>query len=139
MDVRSYLSKAYRHASSGLQQQIAETITGLVERAMRPILMRYINGTFKMSTGETLQGQSAFDRLVREDKDVLALIEKYRPSYMFYLDKARGVKDYILWDSGAFASNLMAYLVEQGIRVDDDGYDYLVRTCDRFRDRIYGP
>jgi len=137
MEVRRFFSSAYQHASSGLQAQIAETITGLVERAMRPIMLKYIDGSFRMSTGEVLHGQSAFDRIVREDKDILVLIEKYRPSYLFYLDKARGVKRYINWDSVEFASNLQAYLAENGIRVDREGYEYLVRTVDRFRDRIY--
>jgi len=132
-----YVSKKYKDLKKGMQREIAETITGLVEMVMRPMLLSYIEGTYQLKDGTTVSGQSAFDRLVREDKDIVALIERYRPSYLRYLDKARGVKEYINWSNDRFADNLTWFLQEHGIRVTEEGYRYLWRTCDRFRRRIY--
>jgi hypothetical protein len=108
-----------------------------VENVMRPTLLAYIEGTYQLKDGTTVSGQSAFDRLVKEDKDIVALIEKYRPSYLRYLDKARGVKEYINWSNASFANNLAGFLREHGVEVTPAGYDYLFRTCERFRRRIY--
>jgi hypothetical protein len=110
------------------QDEVASIITDLVDNAMRPIVGQYIEKF----------GQKGFNRLVAEDKDLLIMIEKYRPSYLFYLNRARKLRRYIKWNNLVFADDLRAYLQEQGISVDSSGYDYLQRTCERFRKRILG-
>lgn len=135
--VGSYVTPAYKRLPSGLQREIAETISGLIENVMRPTLLQFIMAPVKLKDGTTVQGQSSFDRMVREDKDVLALIEKYRPSYLFYLDKARKNREYIAWDSERFTASLSDFLEESGILVGPAGRAYLRRTIERFRQRIY--
>ena len=76
---------------------------------------------------------------MKEDKDIVKLIDYYRPSYLRYIDKAKSVKNYIEWDNSRFANNLTDFLREHDIEVTPDGYDYVFRTCERFRRRIYGP
>ena len=132
-----WATKEYHKLSSGLQKQIAETLTGLVTNVMQPVLLRYIEGTYHLRDGTTVHGQSAFDRLVKEDKDLLVLIEKYKPSYLMHIDKARRVRKYILWNNDGFAVQMADYLEKHGIEVTREGYAYLWRTVERFRRRIY--
>jgi hypothetical protein len=94
---------------------------------MRPIVGQYIEKF----------GQKGFERLVDDDRDLLVLIENYRPSYLFYLNRAKKLRHYIRWSNSAFAENLRAYLQEQEIIVNDEGYSYLLRTCECFRRRIF--
>ena len=136
--VTGYVTAKYQQVKKSLQDEIAETITDLVEKVMRPTLLNYIQGTYHLKDGSVVHGQSAFDRMVSEDKDIVALIEMYRPSYMRYLDQARKVRDFVKWDSERFADNLAGFLGEHGIEVTPRGRAYLVRTCERFRKRIYG-
>jgi hypothetical protein len=65
---------------------------------MRPIVGQYIEKF----------GQKGFERLVKEDRDLLVLIEKYRPSYLFYLNRAKKLRRYIKWSNSAFAENISA-------------------------------
>jgi hypothetical protein len=123
-----FVNEEFRRAGSALQDEVASIITDLIDNAMRPIVGQYIEKF----------GQKGFDKLVAEDKDLLVVIEKYRPSYLFYLNRARKLRRYIKWNNLAFADDLRAYLQEQGISVDSRGYDYLLRTCERFRKRILG-
>lgn len=124
---------------TGLRAEISGIITDLVDNAMRPMLLHYIATPVHLRDGTTVEGQSAFDRMVKEDKDVLALVERYRPSMLWYLRRAQKVKEYLNWDSNRFAGSLADFLEENGVRVDSRGMAYLVRTCDRFKSRIYGP
>jgi hypothetical protein len=132
-----YVKEGFESLPTSLQREVAATITGLIDNAMRPLLLQYIDQPVHLKDGTTVQGQSAFDRMVAEDKDVLALIEKYRPSYLFYLEKAKKLRQYIQWDNRRFATNLAAFLQEHGIDVGAEGYGYLERTVERFRRRIY--
>ncbi len=94
---------------------------------MRPIVGQYIEKF----------GQKGFERLVSEDRDLLVLIEKYGPFYLFYLNRAKKLRRYIKWSNAAFAENLRAYLKEQEIIGNDEGYNYLLMTCECFRRRIF--
>ncbi len=122
-----FVSEEFRRAGTALQDEVASIITDLIDNAMRPIVGQYIEKF----------GQKGFERLVNEDRDLLVLIEKYRPSYLFYLNRARRLRRYIKWSNTAFAENLRAYLQEKKINVDDDGFNYLLITCERFRRRIF--
>ena len=66
----------------------------------------------------------------------MILIENYHPSYLIYLKRAK-ISRYIKWSTSAFAENLKAYLHEQGIKVTEEGYNCLLRTCERFAKRIF--
>jgi hypothetical protein len=122
-----FVNEEFRRAGSALQDEVTSIITDLIDNAMRPIIGQYIQKF----------GQKGFERMVNEDRDVLTLIEKYRPSYLFYLDRAKKLRRYIKWNNAAFAANLMGYLQDQGITVNGEGYGYLLRTCERFRRRIF--
>ena len=65
------------------------------------------------------------------------LIEKYRPSYLFYLERAKKLRRYIRWNNVTLAENLKEYLDEKGIEVDEKGHSYLEKTCERFQKRIF--
>jgi hypothetical protein len=121
------VNEEFRKAGSALQEEVASIITDLIDNAMRPIVGQYIEKF----------GQKGFERLVNEDRDLLILIEKYRPSYLFYLNRAKKLRRYIRWNNVTFADNLRAYLEQQRITVSNEGYDYLVRTCERFKRRIF--
>lgn len=125
--VSGFVTEEFRKAGSALQDEVASIITDLIDNAMRPIVGQYIEKF----------GQKGFERLVKEDRDLLILIEKYRPSYLFYLNRAKKLRRYIKWSNSAFAENLKAYLQEQDIIVNDEGYNYLLRTCECFRRRIF--
>ena len=133
-----YLNEKYRRAKRGLQAQIAETVTNLVIGVMQPMLLQYIEAPIKLKDGTTVQGQSSFDRLVREDKDIVAMIEHYRPSYNRYINQARRFRDYIDWNSRRFAVQLAVFLDENGIVVTQEGDAFIYRTVERFRRKIYG-
>jgi hypothetical protein len=122
-----FVNEEFRRAGSALQDEVASIITDLIDNAMRPVMGKYIQKF----------GQKGFEKLVSEDRDLVILIEKYRPSYLFYLNRAKKLRRYIRWSNSAFAENLRAYLQEQEINVNDEGYDYLLRTCERFRRRIF--
>ncbi len=122
-----FVNEEFRRAGSALQEEVAAIITDLIDNAMRPTVGQYIEKF----------GQNGFDRLVSQDRDLLVLIEKYRPSYLFYLNRARKLRRYIRWNNEAFAINLRTYLEEAGISVDRPGYAYLLRTCERFRKQIF--
>jgi len=122
-----FVNEEFRRAGSALQNEVASIITDLLDNAMRPTIGQYIEKF----------GQKGFERIVNEDRDLLILIEKYRPSYLFYLNRARKLRRYIKWSNSSFALNLKAYLEEKGIKVNEGGYDYLLRTCERFRRRIF--
>jgi hypothetical protein len=122
-----FVNEEFRRAGSGLQDEVTSIVTDLIDNAMRPIVGQYIEKF----------GQSGFERLVNEDRDLLVLIEKYRPSYLFYLNRAKKLRRYIKWSNSAFTENLRSYLQEKGIDVNGEGYDYLLRTCERFRRRIF--
>jgi hypothetical protein len=122
-----FVTEEFRRAGTALQDEVASIITDLIDNAMRPIVGQYIEKF----------GQKGFERLVSEDRDLLILIEKYRPSYLFYLNRAKKLRRYIKWSNSAFAENLRAYLQEQEIIVNYEGYNYLLRTCERFRRRIF--
>jgi hypothetical protein len=122
-----FVTEEFRRAGSALQDEVASIITDLIDNAMRPIVGQYIEKF----------GQKGFERLVSEDRDLLVLIEKYRPSYLFYLNRAKKLRRYIKWSNAAFAENLRSYLQEQEIIVNDEGYNYLLRTCERFRRSIF--
>jgi hypothetical protein len=107
-----FVTEEFRRAGSALQDEVASIITDLIDNAMRPIVGQYIEKF----------GQKGFERLVKEDRDLLILIEKYRPSYLFYLNRAKKLRRYIKWSSSALAENLRAYLQEQEIIVNDEGY-----------------
>ena len=121
-----FVNEEFRKAGSALQG-VAAIITDLIDNAMRPVVGQYIKKFV----------QKGFERLVNEDRDLLCLIEKYRPSYLFYLNRAKKLRRYIRWNNSAFAENLRAYLQEQDSDVSDEGYNYLLRTCERFRRRIF--
>ena len=123
-----FVNEEFRGAGSALQEEVAAIITDLVDNAMRPIVGQYIQKF----------GQKGFNRLANEDRDLVGLIEKYRPSYIFYLNRAKKLRRYIKWNNMEFADNLRAYLQDQGISVDKSGYAYLLRTCERFRKQIFG-
>jgi hypothetical protein len=122
-----FVTEDFRRAGTALQDEVASIITDLIDNAMRPIVGQYIEKF----------GQKGFERLVSEDRDLLILIEKYRPSYLFYLNRAKKLRRYIKWSNATFAENLREYLQEQEIIVNDEGYNYLLRTCERFRRRIF--
>jgi len=122
-----FVNEEFQKAGSALQEEIASIITDLIDNAMRPVIGQYIQKF----------GQDGFERIVNEDRDLLILIEKYRPSYLFYLNRAKKLRRYIRWNNAAFAENLRAYLNEKGIIVDSSGFAYLLRTCERFRKRIF--
>jgi hypothetical protein len=122
-----FVTEEFRRAGTALQDEVTSIITDLIDNAMRPIVGQYIEKF----------GQKGFERLVNEDRDLLLLIEEYRPSYLFYLNRAKKLRRYIRWNNSAFAENLRAYLQEQEISVNDEGYNYLIRTCERFRSRIF--
>ncbi len=122
-----FVNDEFRRAGSTLQNEVASIITDLIDNAMRPIVGQYIEKF----------GQKGFERLVSEDRDLLVLIEKYRPSYLFYLNRAKRLCRYIKWSNPAFAGNLRAYLEERQIIVNEEGYNYLLRTCERFRRKIF--
>ena len=135
--VAAGVSKRYSQATTSLQRDVAEIITDLVVNFMQPTILHYITTPMKLKDGTTVQGQSAFDRMAREDKDVLALVEKYRPSYLWYLDRARRIRKYVQWDNDRFVGLLSDYLGNNGVSVDQAGQAYLWRTVERFRRRIY--
>jgi hypothetical protein len=137
-NVHSYVTRKFESLSFSLQAEITEIVTDLIEKGIRSEVLDYVNKPMHLRDGTTVQGQSAFERLVKEDKDIYALIERYRPSKLWYVRRARSIKDYISWDSRGFAAMIAPFLEESGISVDRAGFDYLVRTCDRFRAKIYG-
>jgi hypothetical protein len=122
-----FVNEEFRRAGSALQDEVTSIITDLIDNAVRPIIGQYIQKF----------GQKGFERMINEDRDLLTLIEKYRPSYLFYLDRAKKLRRYIKWNNAAFAANLKGYLQDQGITVNRGGYGYLLRTCERFRRRIF--
>ena len=122
-----FVNEEFRRAGSALQEEVAAIITDLIDNAMRPTVGQYIEKF----------GQNGFNRLVSEDRDLLILIEKYRPSYLFYLNRAKRLRRYIRWNNVAFADNLRAYLEVRRVSVDERGYSYLLKTCERFRKRIF--
>jgi hypothetical protein len=122
---------------TSLQGQISKTIAELVFGVLAPNLLHYINSSITTRDGEVLSSQQAFDRAVKEDKDILLLIERYRPSYIAYINRAKRIRNYIKWDSAYFTSLLVNYLQENGIQINEEGRNYIYRTVERFRNRIY--
>src|SRR5579875_1939302 len=100
-----------------LQEQVSETISELVFQVLAPQLLSYINSTIVTRDGEQLSSQQAFERAIKEDKDLLLLIEKYKPSYLYYINKAKRIRRFIKWDSKRFTILLANYLRENGIYV----------------------
>ena len=122
---------------TSLQEEVAEIVTDLVVNFMRPTLLHYVETPVTLKDGTTVQGQSSFDRMVEEDRDVLAMIEKYRPSYLWYLDRARRIRQYIRWSNERFVDVLVPFLEEHDVSIDKRGRAYLLRTTERIRWRIY--
>ncbi|MGI0080509.1 MAG: hypothetical protein ACRECH_12905 [Nitrososphaerales archaeon] len=135
--IAGFVTQEYYRATTAVQQEVARILTGVAENVIRPTLAEYVAGSYHLKDGTVLKGQAAFDRMVSEDKDVMAMIEQYRPSLLSYLNKARSKRNYINWDNHRFAENLAAFLEEKGISVDERSFSWLVRTCDRVRARIY--
>src|SRR5579875_4145487 len=111
-----------------LQEQVSETISELVFQVLAPQLLSYINSTIVTRDGEQLSSQQAFERAIKEDKDLLLLIEKYKPSYLYYINKAKRIRRFIKWDSKCFTILLANYLRENGIYVSEEGMNYIYRT-----------
>jgi len=124
-------------AMKSLQEQVSETISELVFQVLAPQLLSYINSTIVTRDGEQLSSQQAFERAIKEDKDLLLLIEKYKPSYLYYINKAKRIRRFIKWDSKRFTILLANYLRENGIYVSEEGMNYIYRTVERFRQKIY--
>ena len=135
--VSGYMAEGLEKLPTSLQEEVAQIVTDLVVDFMRPTLLHYIETPVTLKDGTTIEGQSSFDRMVEEDKDLLALIEKYRPSYLWYLDRATKIRQYIRWDNERFVDLLAPFLEENGVRVDGNGRGYLLRTSEGVRRRIY--
>ena len=135
--VSGYVAEGLEKLPTSLQEEVAEIVTDLVVNFMRPTLRHYIETPVALKDGPTVQGQSAFDRMGGEDRDSLAMIEKYRPSYLWYLDRARRIRRYIRWSNERFVDVLVPFLEEHEVSVDERGRAYLLRTTDRIRRRIY--
>jgi hypothetical protein len=125
--VADYVTEEFYSVGSSLQEEVAEAITGMVERTIRPTLANYI----------AVYGQEGFDRMVREDRDVFEMIEKYRPSYLRYFKQGRKFRDYIRWDSARLSRDLELFVTEKGITVSPAASRYLFRVCEEFRRRLY--
>ena len=135
--VSGYVAEGLEKLPTSLQEEVAEIVTDLVVNFMRPTLLHYIETPVALKDGTTVQGQSSFDRMVGEDRDILAMIEKYRPSYLWYLDRARKVRQYIRWSNERFVDVLVPFLEDHNVSVDERGRAYLLRTTDRIRRRVY--
>ena len=133
-----FVNAKYERLSFSLQQEVQEIVTGIIEKGIRDELMGYIVKPVRLRDGTTVQGQTAFDRVVREDKNVYALVEKYRPSKLWYVRRARSIKQYIAWSNDDFADMMADFLREQGLVVDEEGHAYLLRELERWRVKIYG-
>ena len=132
-----FVNEKYERLSFSLQQDVQGIVTSLIEKGIRDELLAYIVKPITLKDGTVLQGQSAFDRAVKEDKSIYGLVEKYRPSKLWYVRRARSIKQYIAWDSLAFAAMMASFLQENGVEVDEAGLRYLERECDRWRVKIY--
>ena len=135
--ITGYVAEGFERLPTSLQEEVAQIVTDLVVNFMQPTLLHYILTPVRLKDGTTVQGQSAFERMIREDKDVLALVEKYRPSYLWYLDRAKKVRQYVQWDNSRFVDLMDVYLAEHGVETGAAGRAYLWRTIERFRRRIY--
>ena len=135
--VSGYVAEGLEKLPTSLQEEVAEIVTDLVVNFMRPTLLHYIETPVALKDGTTVQGQSSFDRMVGEDRDILAMIEKYRPSYLWYLDRARKVRQYIRWSNERFVDVLVPFLEDHNVSVDERGRAYLLRTTDRIGRRVY--
>ena len=135
--VSGYMAEGLEKLPTSLQEEVAEIVTDLVVNFMRPTLLHYVETPVTLKDGTTVQGQSSFDRMVEEDRDVLAMIEKYRPSYLWYLDRARRIRQYIRWSNERFVDVLVPFLEEHDVSIDKRGRAYLLRTTERIRWRIY--
>lgn len=124
----SFVTKEYNDASASLQNEISGVVTDIVENVMRPTMANYI----------LKYGQKGFDKAVSQDKDMLSMIRKYRPSYLWYVRRARSVKRYIKWNPDLFVENLAAFLGEHDIYVNDKAREWLARNVESFRKEIYG-
>ena len=134
-----FVNQRFDRLSFSLQAEVQGIITDLLVRGIQGEIAEYVARPLTLRDGTTVQGQSAFDRIVREDKDVYGLIERYRPSKLKYVRAGRKIREFIAWDSAEFARIIAAYLEEEhGLRVGGAGLAYLERTCDRFKSRIYG-
>lgn len=109
-DTHEYLSTKVRNVSKGLQEQIGETITELVEVVIRPMLLKMMTSTYELHDGTKLTPQEAFDRAVMEDKDVYAMMIHYKPSNLKHIHRARRFRQYIIWDSNRLSSSLADFL-----------------------------
>lgn len=127
-NVGSHLKQDFMEAGFTLQAQIARTITSLFDDAMKPLLHDCVSKF----------GQEGLDRAVREDRNLVGMMYKYRPSYLRYVHQARRIRSFVTWDDQRFAGELQAYLEDQGLHVDPAAYEWLVRTVRRFHDEIYG-
>ena len=135
--ITGYVAEGFERLPTSLQEEVAEIVTDLVVNFMQPTLLHYIETPVALKDGTTVRGQSSFDRMVKEDRDVLAMIEKYRPSYLWYLDRAKRIRQYIRWSNERFVDALVPFLDEHDVSVDERGRAYLLRTTDRIRRRIY--
>ena len=135
--ITGYVAEGFERLPTSLQEEVAEIVTDLVGNFLQPTLLHYIETPVALKDGSTVQGQSSIDKMVKEDSDVLAMIEKYRPSYMWYLDRAKRIRQYIRWSDGRFVDILVPFLEEHDVSVDEMGRAYLLRTTDRIRRRIY--
>ena len=62
-------------------------------------------------------GKNGLNRFVCEGRDLLVLMEKYTPSLLFYLNRARNLARYIKWNNCIFVDNL-AHLEKKGFAPD---------------------
>jgi len=132
-----FVNEKFDRLSSSLQREVQEITTDLIVRGLQHEILEYASRPVRLRDGTTVQGQSGFDRLVDEDKNVYAVIERYRPSKLWYVRRARSIRDYIAWSSPEFARIIAAFLEENGIVVGERGLAYLERECDRWREVIY--
>ena len=90
--ITGYVAEGFERLPTSLQEEVAEIVTDLVVNFMQPTLLHNIETPVALKDGTTVQGQSSFDRMVQEDRDVLAMIDKYLPSYLWYLDWAKRIR-----------------------------------------------
>jgi Lhr-like helicase len=117
---------------------VANDIKRMALKIVAPMIARYLTEEIHLADGRVLSGQSAFDYAVENDKDLVALMKKYHPEYMEYVERARRALRDMDVDVDDALGLLLPYIRKRGIRVDERGEEYLRRQVGKFMELLRG-
>lgn len=122
---------------SEFRREVSRTINYIAKKVLVPILYKYMTEPIQLKDGRVVQGKEALDEAIRQNKDLVQLMLKYRPEYMKYINVVKGSRDYIQWDTDEFLRMLVSYMKRNGIELDEREKGYVREQIENFRRLIY--